>query len=82
MELEKRVIHCVCESLGLNADLGVNIDTKLIGSLPEFDSQSVLQIILALEDEFSIVVEDEDVSAEIFDSISSLCEFVNSKSEA
>lgn len=79
METDNRVISCICESLGLTLDLETGTETKLIGHLPEFDSQSILQVLLALEDEFLITVEDDEVTADIFYSVGTLCEFVRAK---
>jgi acyl carrier protein len=54
-------------------------DTRLFGSLPELDSMAVLQLILELEERFGIVVEGDDLSAEVFETLASLTAFVNDK---
>lgn len=54
-------------------------DSELIGSIPEFDSMAVVSVITALEDEFDIEVDDDDISAETFETLGSLVDFVNSK---
>ncbi|RKQ85070.1 acyl carrier protein [Solirubrobacter pauli] len=53
--------------------------TPLLGSLPELDSMAVLELVYALETRFGIAVDGEDVSAEVFETLTSLTEFVESK---
>ncbi len=54
-------------------------DSELLGSIPEFDSMAVVSVITALEDEFDIEVDDDDISAETFETLGRLVDFVNSK---
>lgn len=54
-------------------------DSELIGSIPEFDSMAVVSVITALEEEFDIEVDDDDISAETFETLGTLVDFVNSK---
>ena len=51
----------------------------LLGALPELDSLAVTTIIGALEERFGIIVEDEELSAEIFATVGSLAAFVDQK---
>jgi acyl carrier protein len=53
--------------------------TALIGALPEFDSMAIVHVITALEEEFEIVVDDDDISGETFETLGSLTEFIESK---
>ena len=68
------------ETLGIErrADT-LEADTPLFGALPELDSMAVLELIVDLEGRFGITVEDEDVTAEVFETLASLTEFVRSK---
>jgi acyl carrier protein len=64
--------------------LGDSVDrfdarTALFGSLPEFDSMAVVTIVTALEDQFDIVIDDEDLTAEVFATLGSLADFVTLK---
>jgi acyl carrier protein len=70
----------VVETLGVEdrAD-ALDADTPLLGSLPELDSMAVLELVLELESRFGIVVEGEDVTAEVFETLASLTAFVDSK---
>lgn len=54
-------------------------DSELVGSIPEFDSMAVMSVITALEDRFDIEVDDDDISAETFETLGALVDFVNSK---
>lgn len=57
----------------------LDADTALFGSLPELDSMAVVELLAALEDRFGILVEDDEVTADVFDTLGSLSEFVDSK---
>ena len=57
----------------------IDAGTQLLGSLPELDSMAVLVLVHDLEEEFGIVVEDEDLSADIFDTLGALTAFVDRK---
>jgi acyl carrier protein len=71
------------ETLGLEARAdAITAETRLFGSLPELDSMAVLELIVVLEDRFGIVVEGDDVSAETFESLNSLTEFVGERAAA
>ena len=53
--------------------------TGLFGSIPELDSLAVVTVIIALEERFGIVIEDEEVTADIFETIGSLSTFIEGK---
>jgi len=50
--------------------------TPLLGALPEFDSMAVVSILTAFEDEYGLVVDDDAVSADIFETIGTLHAFL------
>ncbi|WP_421621959.1 acyl carrier protein [Alkalilimnicola ehrlichii] len=54
-------------------------DTVLLGDLPELDSMAVVSILTALEEQLGIMIDDEDVSAETFETLGTLADFVDSK---
>ncbi|CCQ72974.1 acyl carrier protein [Magnetospira sp. QH-2] len=54
-------------------------DTALLGSLPEMDSMAVATVIAGLEERFDLAIEDDDLTAEVFLTVGSLCAFVESK---
>jgi acyl carrier protein len=53
--------------------------TPLMGSLPEFDSMVVISLITALEEHFNILLEEDEISAEIFETVGNLCDFISHK---
>jgi acyl carrier protein len=57
----------------------IDADTGLLGSLPELDSMAVLVLVHDLEERFGIVVEDEDLTADVFETLGSLAGFVDRK---
>ena len=57
----------------------MNAQTRLLGSIPELDSMAVVNVIAALEEHFGIAVEDDEISAETFDTLGSLADFVANK---
>ena len=54
-------------------------DATLFGSLPELDSFGVVALVGALEDRFDITIDDDEFGAELFETVSTLTEFVDSK---
>jgi acyl carrier protein len=56
-----------------------DLSTPLFGSIPEFDSMAVVAVITGLEEQFDIAVDDDDISAELFETVGSLTRFVEAK---
>ena len=54
-------------------------NSGLLGELPELDSMAVVLIITALEDRYGFMVDDDEISAETFETLGSLVRFVESK---
>lgn len=57
-------------------------DTPLLGSVPEFDSMAVVSILTAIEENLGVFIEDDEVSAEIFETVGGLYDFVSAKAAA
>lgn len=53
--------------------------TPLLGSLPELDSMAVLELVAALEQQFGVTIDDDEVSAEVFETLGTLTEMVDAK---
>jgi acyl carrier protein len=70
----------VVETLGLEdrAD-AIDAETPLFGALPELDSLAVAELVVALEARFGIVFDGDDVTAEAFETLSSLTNLVVGK---
>jgi acyl carrier protein len=73
----KRVLQ---ESLQLGDRVNTfDLSTALFGSIPEFDSMVVVAVVAGLEEQFDIEIDDDDITAEIFESVGSLTRFVHEK---
>ena len=53
--------------------------TRLLGEVAELDSMAVLTVLLGLEEHFGIVVDDDDVSADTFETVGTLASMVAEK---
>lgn len=74
----------VKESIGLSLQIQEKAktftdQTRLLGDLPELDSMAVLTVITGLEDHFGIVIEDDEISAETFETVGNLIALVSDK---
>ena len=56
--------------------------TSLLGNISELDSMAVVTLITAIEEQYGFVVEDDEISAETFESVGSLVSFVDQKLQA
>ena len=55
------------------------VDTALLGAIPELDSMAVVSLITALEEQFGIVVDDDEIDGATFATVGALLYFVNGK---
>jgi acyl carrier protein len=55
------------------------METVLLGSVPELDSMSVLNLISELENQMGLIIDDDDLSSATFATMGSLVDFVKSK---
>lgn len=80
MSTFEEVRQILVSSLQLGDRGGVlNESTRLLGSLPELDSMAVVTVITALEEHYGFIVEDDEISADTFETLGSLCRFVEQK---
>lgn len=77
MEILNETIRII-ESV-LNIDIPLSRDVQLLGSLPEFDSQAVVTIITAFEEQLGILVDDDEITAEVFGTVGTLVDFLEKK---
>jgi acyl carrier protein len=70
----------VIETLGIEDRANTVDATTPLASMPELDSMALVELIVELERRFGITVEDEDVTAELFETVGSLATFVDAKS--
>lgn len=57
-------------------------DTPLFGALPELDSMAVASLLTEMEDRFDILIEDDDIDGETFETFGTLVAFAQAKTEA
>lgn len=53
--------------------------TPILGAIPEMDSMSVVGILAHIEEQYGIVVDDDEIDADVFATVGSLTSFVESK---
>lgn len=75
-DVKRLLIDVLCLS---GDEARMDADTPLLGSLPELDSMAVVNVIGALEEQFGITVEDDEISARTFATLGSLAAFVAEK---
>ncbi|WP_299925716.1 acyl carrier protein [uncultured Nocardioides sp.] len=74
------VVEVLTRTLGIEDRAGaITRDTRLFGELPELDSLGVVELAAALEDRFGIAIEDEDFTGEVFESVGTLADFIDSR---
>ncbi len=80
MHSMEEVKNILADTLNLGArKANLTANTPLLGNLPELDSMAVIHVLTALEEHFGIVVDDDDISANTFESVASLSAFVDGK---
>jgi len=61
--------------LGQRADQ-LTPESPLLGAIPEFDSMAVVTVLTMVEEEFGIEIEDDEVFADVFETVGALADFV------
>lgn len=56
-----------------------NADTPLFGALPELDSMAVAGLLTEMEDRFDILIEDDDIDGDTFETFGTLVAFAQAK---
>ena len=75
LDLTKRIL---VTNLQLG-DLPLSADTLIMGEMPQFNSLAITNLITAIEEELGCMIEDDEISAEMFESVGSLARFIESK---
>jgi len=80
LNISQEVLRVVDEVLSLNGRTATfTRDTPLLGAIPELDSMAVVTLITTLEEQFGLVVDDDDIDGSTFATVGSLTDFVSSK---
>lgn len=77
LELAKDILRSNLQ-LGARADQ-LAPETPLMGNFPEFNSLTVVGLITAVEEETGSAVDDDEINADIFESVGSFARFIESK---
>ncbi|MGH8264263.1 MAG: acyl carrier protein [Steroidobacteraceae bacterium] len=64
--------------IGARADAMVGSD-RLLGAIPEFDSMVVVSVVTLIEERCGVTIDDDELSADVFESFGSLVAFVEAK---
>ena len=74
------LISIIVEALGLAEDeIELSSDSRILGAIPEFDSMALVAVLTGVEEQFGFRVEDEEISAETFETLGTLAAFVSGK---
>lgn len=80
MQVDDELKTILSEVLGLeDRKHTLTSESILIGNIPEFDSVAVVTLITALEENYGITIDDDEISAETFETFGSLSNFVVQK---
>lgn len=80
MDVLKEVRRVLDEVLSLGGrSAAFTRETPLLGAIPELDSMAVVTLITTLEDQFGLVVDDDDIDGSTFETVGSLADFVSEK---
>ena len=80
MNVTQEVLRVLDEVLSLNGrSASFTRTTPLLGAIPELDSMAVVSLITSLEDQFGLVVDDDDIDGSTFATVGSLADFVSGK---
>lgn len=69
----------ILESILQLSSKNLNLDTPLLGAIPEFDSMAVVSVITALEEQNGFFVDDDEIEASTFETVGTLTDFVEQK---
>lgn len=75
-----KIIRLLDEVLHLNGgSADWNIDTPLLGAVPQLDSMAVVRVVSEIERVFGFHFEDDEINADLFASVRTLSAFVHGK---
>jgi acyl carrier protein len=80
-DVETQLRDLLRDVLGLTQERvdGFDAGTPLFGALPELDSMAVAGLLTEMEDRFGILIEDEDIDSDTFETFGSLLAFTRMK---
>ena len=80
-DIETVVRDLLRDVLALSQDRvdAFDCDTALFGALPELDSMAVASLLTEMEDRLGILIEDDDIDGETFETFGTLLAFAKAK---
>ena len=80
LDVTQEVLRVLDEVLSLGGRTAAfTRGTPLLGAIPELDSMAVVTLITSLEEQFGLVVDDDDIDGSTFATVGSLADFVAGK---
>ena len=80
MNVEQEVLRVLDEVLSLNGrSAAFTRDTPLLGAIPELDSMAVVTLITTIEEQFGVMVADDEIDGDTFATVGALTDFVSGK---
>jgi acyl carrier protein len=80
LDITQEVLRVLDEVLSLKGRAAsFTRDTPLLGAIAELDSMAVVSLITTLEEQFGLIVDDDDIDGQTFATVGSLADFVSSK---
>ena len=78
---DRKLRAILADVLGLKPDQVAEFtaDTGLFGDLPELDSMAVAGLLTEIEDRLDIVIDEDEIDGEIFETYGSLLAFICAK---
>ena len=83
-EVERTLRSVLSDVLGISRARVDAFDeaTELFGSMPEFDSMAVAGVLTEMEERLGIVIDDDEVDGELFETFGGLLTFAKAKALA
>jgi acyl carrier protein len=72
------VINTLVDVLGVDPE-SLDASTPLFGSMPEFDSLAIVEVISILEDRFGFEMDESDISLDVFGTVGSLASYLDAR---
>jgi acyl carrier protein len=84
LSAESAVRSVLVDALGIAPErvATFDADTPLFGALPELDSMAVATVLTEMEDRLGILIDDDDIDAETFETMGNLVAFAQAKLNA
>lgn len=79
MSLQQEIKNLLKETLQLDDVDSWDEDTEILGAIAEFDSMAIVTVLTMVEENYGIMIEDDEVSAEVFETLGSLVSFISEK---